>query len=117
MMSSASRPPKLTARLLVCPEGFAGNRREPHAAHRIRRLPVIAADGRLVGILSLNDLARKAAHVHTGTSKARVRAQDISDTLAAKGARHDHDRGPVATRCALRRSASNSVARSERAPA
>jgi len=51
--------------------------------HRIRRLPVIGANGRLVGILSLNDLAREAGRVHSGKSKAAVQARDVSDTLAA----------------------------------
>jgi CBS domain-containing protein len=52
-------------------------------AHRIRRLPVTADDGRLVGILSLSDLARETAHERTRKGKADVTAKDVSDTLAA----------------------------------
>jgi hypothetical protein len=40
-------------------------------------------DGRLVGILSLNDLAREAAHERTRKGKADVTAKDVNDTLAA----------------------------------
>jgi CBS domain-containing protein len=35
---------------------------ESMRARRIRRLPVVAADGRLVGLISASDLARKAVH-------------------------------------------------------
>jgi CBS domain-containing protein len=52
-------------------------------ANQIRRLPVAAADGRLVGILSLNDLARQAASGHGRKAKADVTPKDVSDTLAA----------------------------------
>jgi CBS domain-containing protein len=47
---------------------------------RIRRLPVVDADRRLVGMLSLNDLVREAVHDgHTGTP----RESDVTRTLAA----------------------------------
>ena len=48
---------------------------------RVRRLPVVDKDWRLVGILSLNDLAREAVHDngHTGTP----RSADVTRTLAA----------------------------------
>jgi CBS domain-containing protein len=47
---------------------------------RVRRLPVVDTDRRLVGMLSLNDLAREAVHDgHTGTP----RSADVTRTLAA----------------------------------
>jgi CBS-domain-containing membrane protein len=47
---------------------------------RVRRLPVVDADWRLVGMLSLNDLAREAVHDnHSGTP----RSEDVTRTLAA----------------------------------
>ena len=47
---------------------------------RIRRLPVVDADQRLVGMLSLNDLAREA--VNNGHTDA-PRSADVTRTLAA----------------------------------
>jgi CBS domain-containing protein len=44
--------------------------------HRVRRLPVISGDGKLVGIVSLDDIARAANR--EATSKSQV-----ADTLAA----------------------------------
>jgi CBS domain-containing protein len=49
-------------------------------AHRIRRLPVVDADGRLVGILSLNDVARRASFGHR---PGGLNADRITRTLAA----------------------------------
>ena len=45
---------------------------------RVRRLPVTADGGRLVGILSLSDLAR-----HTGRGAERVPGDEIAGTLSA----------------------------------
>lgn len=50
--------------------------------HQVRRLPVIATDGRLVGILSLNDLAREAMREHAPATRA-VSPESITETLAA----------------------------------
>ena len=50
--------------------------------HRIRRLPVVDADGRLVGILSMNDLAR---HASFGHRHGDLNADRITRTLAAIG--------------------------------
>ncbi len=50
--------------------------------HRIRRLPVSAADGTLVGILSLNDVAREAAREHVPPTR-EVGAEGLAQTLAA----------------------------------
>lgn len=49
---------------------------------QVRRLPVIDSDGCLVGIVSLNDLARLAEH-EIGRKNRDVSAQEITATLAA----------------------------------
>ena len=48
----------------------------------VRRVPVLDGDGRLKGILSMNDLAR---HAHRGASRKGdgLRADSIVQTLAA----------------------------------
>ena len=51
--------------------------------HQIRRLPVVVADGHLVGVLSLSDLAREALRQRVGKATADVTAHGISQTLAA----------------------------------
>ena len=48
--------------------------------HRIRRLAVIDADGRPIGILSMNDLAR---HASTGRGRGDLDGDTIAKTLAA----------------------------------
>jgi CBS domain-containing protein len=63
--------------------------------HQIRRLPVIAADGRLAGILSLSDLAREATRHRSRKKKADVTADGLTQTLAAVS--QPHDLGSVAT--------------------
>ncbi len=50
--------------------------------HRVRRLPVIAADGRLAGVISLNDIAREAERARTAGSKA-VGLDEVALTLGA----------------------------------
>jgi CBS-domain-containing membrane protein len=50
--------------------------------HRVRRLPVIAADARLVGILSINDLAREAVREHV-PPRREVGPEGLADTFAA----------------------------------
>jgi CBS domain-containing protein len=50
--------------------------------HRVRRLPVVASDGRLVGILSINDLAREAAREHV-PPRREVSPEGLTETLAA----------------------------------
>ena len=52
------------------------------ATHRVRRLPVIEKDGRLVGILSLSDLAREATPMSRQNGRGVTRA-DIGKTLIA----------------------------------
>ena len=49
---------------------------------QIRRLPVVDAGGTLVGILSLNDIAREADR-EVGRKGREVSAQEVTATLAA----------------------------------
>lgn len=50
--------------------------------HQVRRLPVVGAGGRLVGIISLNDLARGAER-ELPAKRRKVKIDDIGKTLAA----------------------------------
>jgi len=49
---------------------------------RVRRIPVVDLDGRLVGLISLNDLARESLRQQTRVQKD-VTPFDVSATLAA----------------------------------
>lgn len=49
---------------------------------RVRRLPVVDLDGRLVGLVSLNDLAREAVRQQTRVERD-LTGLDVSATLAA----------------------------------
>jgi CBS domain-containing protein len=49
---------------------------------QIRRLPVVDRQGRLVGMVSLADLAQEAARERTATTK-EITETEIGDTLAA----------------------------------
>ena len=60
--------------------------------HRIRRLPVVDGDGRPVGILSMNDLAR---HVSDVGSDIELGAAAITRTLASVCAPTSHTLHPV----------------------
>ncbi len=51
---------------------------------QVRRLPVVDPEGHVVGILSLNDLAREAEH-EGGRRRPDVSDVDVSRTLAAIG--------------------------------
>jgi CBS domain-containing protein len=52
-------------------------------AHKVRRLPVTDADGHLVGVVSLSDLARQAALERTRKSKKAVNPAEVADILGA----------------------------------
>lgn len=51
-------------------------------AHQIRRMPVINGEGHVVGMLSLNDLAREAAR-EAGRKHRQLTGDEVSATLAA----------------------------------
>jgi CBS domain-containing protein len=51
--------------------------------YKIRRLPVTDADGRLVGILSLNDIVREAARQRSRKAKREVTAEHVTEMMAA----------------------------------
>jgi CBS-domain-containing membrane protein len=55
-------------------------------SHQLRRLSVLDLDGKLVGLLSMNDLAREAER-ETGRKAREVSAQEVTTTLAAVCAR------------------------------
>jgi CBS domain-containing protein len=50
--------------------------------HQIRRLPVTDAKGKLVGIISMNDISREAEREH-GMKRADIRAEQVVEALAA----------------------------------
>jgi CBS domain-containing protein len=53
-------------------------------SHQVRRLPVVDADGKLVGVLSISDLARSAVAARKRTAKEKpVAAADVGKTLGA----------------------------------
>ena len=49
--------------------------------HKVRRLPVINTEGQLVGIVSLNDIAREAER-EVGHRPREISAQEVTGTLA-----------------------------------
>lgn len=51
--------------------------------NRIHRLPVIDAEGKLVGVLSLDDLALETERERKGIAKRELTAAEIAETLAA----------------------------------
>lgn len=63
------------------PEDTVGVAEKIMREHRVRRLPVVAMDGRLVGILSINDLAREAAREHV-PARREVGPEGFVETLA-----------------------------------
>ena len=59
----------------------------PEAEHvmqqfQVRRLPVVGADGRLAGLLSMNDVAREALR-ERGQRQRAVTSDDVAATLAS----------------------------------
>ena len=64
---------------------------------QIRRLPVIDGDQKLVGIITLNDLAREAERERSAKSK-QIEAEDIALTLAAVARPRNGHVGPNSVR-------------------
>lgn len=50
---------------------------------QVRRLPVISEDGALIGIVSLNDIARRAAAEEQKVGKKEVSFAEVATTLAS----------------------------------
>ena len=50
---------------------------------QVRRLPVVNRDKRLVGIVSLGDLAQEASRPNVGQTRQQITAQCANDTRAA----------------------------------
>jgi CBS domain-containing protein len=65
------------------PEDSVAAAEEAMRTHRVRRLPVVAPEGHLAGIISLNDLARAAHQQRTRKARAGVTPLGVSETLAA----------------------------------
>jgi CBS domain-containing protein len=64
------------------PEDTLTAAEESMRAKQIRRLPVTDADGLLVGIVSLNDIAREAQHERS-QAKREITTDEVGVTLAA----------------------------------
>jgi len=69
--------------LYTCrPEDAVIAAEEAMRLHQVRRLPVVDASGALVGIVSLNDLAREAER-QVGRKGRELTSHEVSATLAA----------------------------------
>lgn len=74
----------MSKKLFSCgPEDSLATAEKTMRSNRIRRLPVVDADRHLVGILSLDDIAREAAHERKGKGRAEITTEEVCDTLAA----------------------------------
>ena len=58
--------------------------------HRVRRLPVVDAGGKIVGLLSLSDIAREAERERREGERQQVRATDVAATLGGICAQPAH---------------------------
>lgn len=61
---------------------------------QVRRLPVVDAERRLIGVLSLNDVARGVARARSG--RRAVKAEEVLETLRAIGERKSAPSGSKA---------------------
>jgi CBS-domain-containing membrane protein len=69
--------------LYACsPDDELGRAEEIMRTNRVRRLPVVDAEGVLVGLLSLGDIARYVRQ-HSPRSSSNLAQQRLADTLAA----------------------------------
>jgi len=73
----------MSRELSACrPEDDVGDLITSMRTHRVRRLPVVDEQGRLVGIVSLSDVARRAAFERGGAGKG-LRLESVAEALAA----------------------------------
>jgi CBS domain-containing protein len=73
----------MSTNVITCRPGDSVSKAEAvMSQNRVRRLPVVESDGQLVGILSLDDIAREAAKERDLFSKP-VPAKQVGMTLAA----------------------------------
>jgi CBS domain-containing protein len=75
------------------PDDLLSEAEQIMAGHRVRRLPVLDKGGRLVGILSLSDLAREATHTSRQNGRDVTRAE-IGKTLIAICGRESQGEAP-----------------------
>lgn len=65
------------------PSDTLGAAREMMMAHKLHRLPVVDDDGRLIGIVTLNDLSLAALHATKKRKKGAVTPTQIGEAVAA----------------------------------
>ncbi len=65
----------------VRPESTVEDAERTMRAWRVRRVPVVDARGRLEGVLSIDDLARRAVEAR-GAARGRVTERDVARTLS-----------------------------------
>ncbi len=74
----------MSKQLFACrPDDAVAKAEEFLRANGVRRLPVIDADNHLVGILSLDDIAREAMRERKSKGRVEITAQEVCDTLGA----------------------------------
>jgi CBS-domain-containing membrane protein len=73
----------MSKRIYTCrPEDTVESAEGSMQANQVRRLPVVSASGRIVGIISINDIAREAAREHN-PGKREVTEAEVAATVAA----------------------------------
>ena len=73
----------MSRNLVACrPEDTIAAAEELMQGNKVRRLPVIDASGRLVGLVALNDIARVAARTR-GDKRRPVSEAEVGETLAS----------------------------------
>jgi CBS domain-containing protein len=81
----------MTKEVQTCgPADDVAKAEEVMARHQVRRLPVVDPRGALVGVISLNDLAREALQVRNDRAKG-----DVADTLGRIGRQRSPARAPT----------------------
>ncbi|MBN1240007.1 MAG: CBS domain-containing protein [Gammaproteobacteria bacterium] len=75
----------MTRESRVCrPEDSAADAEKTMRGAQVRRLPVVSADGQLVGIISLADIAREAAReAQSQMARPEISEIEVGDTYAA----------------------------------